>query len=406
MKINTLNEHKIIVCSFTPFHMYGLASHLNKIGRLKFLITNYPKYKIREYKIDKNKLITFIVTGILLNILRKLPIYQTTFFRGAFVKFLCFYFCKSVKNFIQNLKDEKLIFWGMSGYCFEPISEVNKKGGVSIVDFGSLSLEFQQELNFFYFRNTDYKPKKINKWMIERQKKEFIRANIVVVTSEFSKESFKKIGLDASKIIVKHPTPDLNYFRLNKKISKNSTFTFLFVGGLSLNKGIEFLCEAFSSEFSLEEATLKIVGGKVDKKYFNYLIKKFNHSNILFLGTKNKKKLADYYNEADCTVLPSIADGFGKTVLESLSCGTPAICSNNVGAKDILPGQLSDLSWDPSDIISIKKSLRYMFKNRLSNIKTRDFLADKYKYENYIKRLKGEDEQVFLKIEQYMNNGF
>ncbi len=404
--MHILNEFKVIVCSFTPFHMYGLASHLNNLHKLEILVTNYPKYIVKEYGIDKDKIITFVITGILLNILRKLPIYQITFFRKVFIRFLIFYFCKSVKNFIKNLKDKNFVFWGMSGFCLEPISEVNKKGGVSIVDFGSLNLEFQQELNLFYFKNTKHRPKKMNKWMIERQKREFIKANIVVVTSEFSKDSFKKIGLDESKILVKHPTPDLNYFRLNKKISKNSTFTFLFVGGLSLNKGIEFLCEAFSSEFSLEEATLKIIGGKVNKKYFNYLIKKFNHSNILFLGAKNKKKMADYFNEADCTVLPSIADGFGKTVLESLSCGTPAICSKNVGAKDILPRQLSDLSWEPSDIISIKKSLRHMFKNRLSNIKKRDFLANKYKYENYIKRLKGEDEQVFLKIKQHLNKGF
>jgi glycosyltransferase involved in cell wall biosynthesis len=42
------------------------------------------------------------------------------------------------------------------------------------------------------------------------------------------------------------------------------------------------------------------------------------------------------YNCADIFVVPSIMEAFGKTLVESMSCGTPVVCFDASGPKDIV----------------------------------------------------------------------
>ncbi len=47
-------------------------------------------------------------------------------------------------------------------------------------------------------------------------------------------------------------------------------------------------------------------------------------------------EMAKFYNAADCTINISDAEGFGLSVLESLSCGTPVIANKTGGMQDQL----------------------------------------------------------------------
>jgi glycosyltransferase involved in cell wall biosynthesis len=51
-------------------------------------------------------------------------------------------------------------------------------------------------------------------------------------------------------------------------------------------------------------------------------------------------QLAELMRASDILVLPSLEDGFARTVTEALSCGLPVITTPNTGASDvIIPGQ-------------------------------------------------------------------
>ncbi|NQS88963.1 glycosyltransferase family 4 protein, partial [Patescibacteria group bacterium] len=44
-----------------------------------------------------------------------------------------------------------------------------------------------------------------------------------------------------------------------------------------------------------------------------------------------------HYNAADAVIMPSqYEEGYGRVILESLSCGTPVIASNRGGIKEVL----------------------------------------------------------------------
>ena len=50
--LEDLKKVKIILSSYTPFHMYGLAKYLDDNNLLEILLTNYPYFKIKEYGIN------------------------------------------------------------------------------------------------------------------------------------------------------------------------------------------------------------------------------------------------------------------------------------------------------------------------------------------------------------------
>ena len=49
---------------------------------------------------------------------------------------------------------------------------------------------------------------------------------------------------------------------------------------------------------------------------------------VLFMGHLSSKRLKSEYGNALCTVYPSLYEGFGIPIVESLLCGTPVITSN------------------------------------------------------------------------------
>src|SRR5205807_5532911 len=54
------------------------------------------------------------------------------------------------------------------------------------------------------------------------------------------------------------------------------------------------------------------------------------------LGAAPTRELAARYRSATVTVLPSRDDAFGIVLLESLACGTPAVCCSAGGMPEII----------------------------------------------------------------------
>jgi glycosyltransferase involved in cell wall biosynthesis len=60
------------------------------------------------------------------------------------------------------------------------------------------------------------------------------------------------------------------------------------------------------------------------------------HPYIFNLGNPDKARLIQIYNAADILLAPSIYEGFGLTVVESMACGTPVITSNTSSLPEVV----------------------------------------------------------------------
>lgn len=76
---------------------------------------------------------------------------------------------------------------------------------------------------------------------------------------------------------------------------------------------------------------------------------------VKYFGNVAESQLPLYYQAADVTVLPSLDEGFGFPVLESLACGTPVVCSQAGPLPEI--GGEAPLYFDPENEVELAKLL-------------------------------------------------
>ncbi len=120
----------------------------------------------------------------------------------------------------------------------------------------------------------------------------------------------------------------------------SSKFTFVFVGRIVRDKGINELCQAFKRlQVNNPEVRLWLIGF-----YENDLdpvlpeTRKIIEENpdIEALGPKYGDELLAYYAAADCFVFPSYREGFPNTVLEAGAMGLPSIVTDINGSREII----------------------------------------------------------------------
>ena len=117
-------------------------------------------------------------------------------------------------------------------------------------------------------------------------------------------------------------------------------FSFLFVGRIVGDKGINELCKAFVKLHKEHHNTrLWLVGPWEDnldpisdltKKYINEC------DSIIAVGRKEDNELLAYYAASDSFVFPSYREGFPNTVLEAGAMGLPCIVTDINGSREII----------------------------------------------------------------------
>ncbi len=140
---------------------------------------------------------------------------------------------------------------------------------------------------------------------------------------------------------------DMNYYdrtpevmRLVEKLRDEQKMTFVFVGRIGRDKGIEELCKAFDKLSGIHHDTrLWIVGpDESDVDPIPDTTRTIINDNpcIETLGMQRDEHLLAYYASADCFVLPSYREGFPNTVLEAGAMGLPSIVTDINGSREII----------------------------------------------------------------------
>lgn len=173
----------------------------------------------------------------------------------------------------------------------------------------------------------------------------FSNSKHVLTLSLQSQQEILDLKINANKISTFTYWVDQKRFRPQKKsqarkILQLSTrdFICLFVGRLVVVKGIRELLDSARTS----SITYLIIG---DGPLKNEIIDTSELSkNIVFVGRVDNDKLSVYYNAADVLVVPSVhEEGFGRVILESLSCGLPVIGSNRGGIKESMSKEVGVL---------------------------------------------------------------
>ncbi len=209
----------------------------------------------------------------------------------------------------------------------------------------------------------------------EVEKDSMSKVDSIIVSTKSELEDIRKLyGILDEKIKVIPPGVNLELFRpMNKIESKKSLGLYgnnviLYVGRIDPIKGLYTLLD---SVFNLNDSyniKLIIVGGELNKSQDlinlqNYTVDK-NKSHIVdFVGIVDQSNLPIYYNAADLFLLTSYYESFGLSVLESLSCGTPAIVSDVGGLSNLIDNGVNGYLVNDISPKGFKTYIEYFFNN-------------------------------------------
>lgn len=160
-----------------------------------------------------------------------------------------------------------------------------------------------------------------------------------------------------------------------EKLQKKDIFSFLFVGRIVRDKGINELIEAFSKLNRKYPATRLILVGGYEEKLDPLNLDTINEINtnptIEAVGLKYGNDLLAYYAVSDCFVFPSYREGFPNVVLEAGAMGLPSIVTDINGSREIIVEGVNGVIIPPKDIMALYNSMEHMMLDK----KQREYLA-------------------------------
>ena len=188
----------------------------------------------------------------------------------------------------------------------------------------------------------------------------------LVTTSKYSKNGLKNIF--SNKISFVYQSSERVHY--NDKIKRSKNYI-LHIGTFEKRKDILTLVKAFklfkdntNSNLKLVLAGSKYINGDNEeyKKIKKYITKYNLFSSILMPGYINKKQVLYYYNNAFAYVFPSMDEGFGIPLIESMSAKVPVICSDIEIFEEI--GNDSVIYFKKQDYNDLYNKLRLIFTNQ------------------------------------------
>lgn len=208
--------------------------------------------------------------------------------------------------------------------------------------------------------------------------------DVYIALNEFARGKFVQGGLPAEKIIVKPNTyPDPGQ---HETVRNNA----LFVGRLSVEKGIDVLLEAW--ELLGDRMKLTIVGEGPMADVVAERTRRLE--NVEWLGRRPKEEVLELMKRAGMLVFPSVwYEGFPMTMVEAYGVGLPIVASNLGSLATLVEPGRTGLLFRPNDPGDLAAKVRWAVDhpNELDNMRrgARKEFEAKYTAEQNYGRLLG-----------------
>lgn len=194
--------------------------------------------------------------------------------------------------------------------------------------------EFSMRILLYYFNYL------IMPLIYRYEKRIYQKAEKILTISQHTKKCIQEqYGIPDEKFCIIPFPIDTDKFKpiIDGQITKQNFI--LMVGRLTdPRKNIKLLLKSFVKiKQSFPDLRLILIG----KKPKNNNLEKFCNSlgigdSVDFPGQVSEDELIKYYNQVQLFVLPSLQEGLGIVVLESMACGTPVVSTKCGGPEEII----------------------------------------------------------------------
>lgn len=318
---------KVVQAVCGTFHHFDLARELDARGYLECIYSTFPWARLQREGVDRRKVRTFpwIHTSQLL-LRRRFGIPDGMNREITWAMF------RSFDAWMARTLPRCDAFVGISGTGLKTGRRAQQMGGKYVCDRGSAHIRYQDRILREEYGIWGLEPEVIvDPRMIAREEAEYEQADAITIPSEFARRSFVEMGVPAEKL---HRIPygvRLERFRRVGEPPKDR-FEVLFVGAVSLQKGVPWLLQAFA-QIRHPRKRLRVVGGMHTE--VKGLLSRLPQANLEFVGPVPQVELPAIMSSSHVMVMPSVQEGLALVQGQAMACGCPLISTTNTGGEDL-----------------------------------------------------------------------
>lgn len=319
---------KVVLSTIGKFHTFDLARELQAHGALERIYSGYPTFKLRGEELPAGKVSTFPWVhgpymawpgrerlGARLN--------------HAWERLDSMLFDRHVAARLPQCD----VFVGLSGSALRTGRIAQRRGARHVCDRGSTHIRVQDHLLREEHDHWGVPFEGIAPHAIAREEEEYANADCITVPSSFNVRSFVEQGVPAHKVQQLPYGVNLSRFHPTGEPQADE-FNVLFVGGMSLRKGLPYLMSAYKRlQHPRKSLTL---AGAASTEFIKLLkAKKLWSDDVRVLGHVPQPELKSLMSSSHVMVLPSIEEGLAMVQAQAMACGCPVIATTHTGAEDL-----------------------------------------------------------------------
>ena len=196
-------------------------------------------------------------------------------------------------------------------------------------------------------------------WKQTRKAEELAMADVIVVASEWSRESLRLTDAAAIKPVVAVPYGTPVEEILPRLQAPTGPFTILFAGQIGLRKGVPHLIEAWE-KLKLRDGRLWMAGSiALPREYINEHAASFE-----YLGALPRPELIEVMKKVDLFVFPSLAEGFGLVIGEAMAAGVPVLTTNNTGGPELITDGVEGWCVKAHEVAPLIERIEWAYRHR------------------------------------------
>ncbi len=277
-------------------------------------------------------------------------------------------------------------YYGWMHQSLTCIRKCHHLGGRTFVDRGSVEPRLQQRWLKEEYIKHGLRIDPIAPLTLQRMIQEGNETDIIVVPSSLVKNSYLAAGYKEKHLHINPLGVEIKDSSPLEVKKKEDVVRFVFVGQLSIQKGIPDLLQIWQ-RFARSNSELVLAGTIPPQEItvIQPLIKKCRR--IRWNG--HCHDVSALLKTCDVLLLPSAQDGFGLVVLEAFACGLPVIISDRVGAKDCVSEGKNGFIFRFGNQSALEEKLEWFCSdlNRSRSMRTATFeTAKHYSWESYGQR--------------------
>jgi len=327
---------KIAIAVHGRFHAFDLARELIKKNQEVTLLTNYPKYAVERFGVPRENVESFLTHGLISRIVNKINL---KFINDKSEAYLHKMFGRWVSKILSNKEFDVIVCWsGIGEETFDRYIR-DEKDTLLLCRRGSTHICSQYKILSEEEQRTGYKQEKPGLWIISREIREYEKADVVLASSHFCKQSFIEEGISENKIELLLHGVNTKFFRpkervVNKRcerILSGKKLRIINVGSFSLRKGMYDMKEIV---YSLKDRFEFKFVGTIAKEALE--IKSKIDPHVKFISKQDQSELIKYYSWADLFVLPTIEEGYPAVLTHASASAIPILTTPNGAGNDII----------------------------------------------------------------------